>query len=217
MKKRRFSVAVAIFLMALAFSGCEYLKVVPEEIPPETYDPLIIKGTDKFNSTVVITFTTTRGPPSAKMPMTSLMDHDSYEIKVNNTVISQGEILMDGTGWVIRFIPVPREEGESFRATLSKDKNSLRFLDPTVPTKPPIIGYQSDLDDGANSPDAKAVAELLNKSGKKNAKANGDDVVINGPIDIDAQEDITIPDGLKLRFNSRDDDLFTITGVKVIA
>jgi hypothetical protein len=208
MKKRRFSVAVAIFAVALAFSGCDLIAPVPEEIPPEIYEPILVKGTDRDNKIVVITFSTTRGPPANKAVMPSLKDHDSYEIKFDNTAVSKGEIIMDDTGFVVTFIP--NEEGQSFRAAWdpTPTKRALRFYNNPIPIAgKPIYGYQSDLDDGVVSPDAKVIAKRLDRD-EINAQAIGENVVINGPIKV--EENINIPDGIKLIFNSRDDDAITI-------
>jgi hypothetical protein len=213
MKKRRFSVAVAIFAVALAFSGCDFLLPPVEEEEPETYGDLVIKGTsDEGKKIVVVTISTKRGPVS-KTIMPSPKDHDSYVIKVDNVLYSEGEVMVDGTGTVVTFIP--KEEGlQSFRATLDiKDitKPSLKFFDPEIPTRPKTIkGYQSDFEIGEINPTANAIAALLNKSGKTNAEVIGDNVVINGRIEL-VDESITIPDTIILIFNSRDYEPFTIS------
>jgi len=202
MKKRHLFVAFAIFMVTLAFSSCDLIDLTGDDDDiQEPYGPLEIKGKSDKNEIIVITFSTTRVAEKGVMPYPK--DNDSYEIKLVSTLVSKGVIKMDTAGNTVFFIEKTPREDYSFNAAYDKDKKSLKFPNDEIPTSPtPIKGFKSDTDTGVVNPNVDAVAKQLDKSGKIAIPDSDGNIVVSGPIVL--EQNVDIPDSIKLIFNSKD-------------
>ena len=196
MRRRHLVVAVAIFAAALAFSGCDLLKPPVTSVLPDS--DLVIYGEDANKNPVTITFSRPAASKAALTPQTN----DNYAINYkDDPKYSSGDITVSADGITITF---NETGGGTFRGTYNGG-NKLSFPDNRIGTSTPIDGFKVK-ENGGNSA-AKTAAEQLDKS-LKNATPDGNNVIISGEITV--LSDVVIPDSVKLVFNSRNNETFTI-------
>ena len=208
-----FGLLVTIFAVGMTFSGCDLFTPSGGSTQgTETYGDLIIEGEDSERNPVVIRFSTTR--LVKKVTMTSLEDGDSYEIHHKNVKVSFGDISVSGsTPKTVQFNP---KNGDSpFTGTYNSGKD-LSFTNNQINTSPPIKGFQVKTE---NNPDNSTTQKVVEQFGSDVASVDGSgNVVIDFRNSLRVKENITLPAGVKLIFNTRDDDSFIINGnVKVTA
>jgi len=212
MKKQYLFAAVAVLAFGLAFAACDLLEPMGGEgatVPttPDTYSDLVIKGTDSNDKTVEITFSRTE---RAVVPLTTLKTGDKYEIKHDGTVVSKGDITVEGKE--ITFKPTAAFGGTSFKGTYTNDVKDLRFAgDIPLADSKKITGYKPKPETGGNSSEAQKIADKLGPD----AHVNGDNVVVDYDIEVD--ENLEIPAGVKLIFNTRESNFSIKKNVTVTA
>jgi hypothetical protein len=215
MKKRYLLILFAAMLaLGLVFNACELFKPgdgIGGGPTQETWEPLVVTGADSDSKTVRIVFTR---PAKQALTPSTLKDDDNYEIFHNGQSVSSGTINI--TGSIVTFIPA---SGNRFQAafTTSNGVTSLSLPDGVVPSATVaggfITGFHTTNGGGSDNSYALAVVSQLDSP---NAAAEGGNVVIKGPVVV--KKDVTIPAGVKLIFNTRDNDVFNInTDVKVTA
>jgi len=201
MKKLFYFAAVAILAAGLAFTGCDLLESPDGPgSTEETYSPLTIQGQDTDGKTVEIIFSTKR--TFTKQVLTPASD-DTYAIKKNGAELSAGDIKVASSE--ITFNP---KSGASspFKATYSGGK--LAFDGNTIPLDTPV-GFKP-IENNVTNTTAEGIAKILGS----NAEVNGNDVVISGTVTV--RENLEIPAGIKLIFNTREKDQFLLDGEKKV-
>jgi len=196
---------VIILTVGLVFTACDLIQAgTGGTTSQETFDPLVITGKDSEGSPVIVKFSRPATGKQALTPST-LKDKDTYEIFHNSVLVSSGTITI--SGGTVTFTPA---SGNPFLGTVgsSGGVSTVTLPNGVIPssTGGTIAGFVPDggSNNGNSSSDAKAVAALLGS----NAEASGSTVVIKG--DITVRSSINIPSGVKLVFNTNNNDFYIV-------